>query len=55
MVDRLEKTAGGRQFMEEFRIFLNEKAGWRMERMAELNIPTWAEEPAIALSRVKLY
>jgi phosphohistidine swiveling domain-containing protein len=54
-VSRLDAHESGRAFMKEFRTFLNDKAGWRMERMAELNTPTWAEEPSLALSRVKLY
>lgn len=26
-----------------------------MERMAEINVPTWSEEPALALDRVRIY
>ena len=26
-----------------------------MERMAEVNVPTWAEEPALAFSRMRIY
>ncbi len=55
VVDRLHVTDKGCQFMEELKLFLDRKAGWRMERMAELNTPTWAEEPGLALSRVRVY
>jgi pyruvate, water dikinase len=55
MVSTLEGTDRGREFLADFRKFLAEKAGWRMERMAEVNVPTWAEEPSLALDRVKLY
>ncbi|OPY60073.1 MAG: Chondramide synthase cmdD [Syntrophorhabdaceae bacterium PtaU1.Bin034] len=55
VVGRLEAIDEGRQFLEEFRLFLKEKAGWRMERMAEVNIPTWGEEPVLALDRVRTY
>jgi phosphoenolpyruvate synthase/pyruvate phosphate dikinase len=54
-VPRLEATDKGRQFLKEFKVFLDLKAGWRMERMAEINLPTWAEEPAPAFSRMKIY
>jgi pyruvate,water dikinase len=55
VVGRLAETEEGRHFLEEFKVFLDQKAGWRMERMAEINVPTWAEEPALALDRVRIY
>jgi pyruvate, water dikinase len=51
----LGETETGRKFIEEFTLFLEERAGWRMERMAEINIPTWTEEPSLALDRVRIY
>jgi pyruvate, water dikinase len=55
VISRLETTDPGRVFLKEFMLFLDEKAGWRMERMAEINVPTWAEEPSLAMDRVRLY
>ncbi len=55
LVLRLEESDKGHEFMESFRLFLEHKAGWRMERMAEINVPTWAEEPSLALDRVRIY
>jgi len=51
---KLEETEKGRQFMKEFRAFMNED-GWRMQRMSEMNLPTWVEDPAPALGMVKQF
>ncbi|MBM4327817.1 MAG: phosphoenolpyruvate-utilizing protein [Deltaproteobacteria bacterium] len=50
----LEKTDKGREFMSDFMAFMNED-GWRMQRMSEMNLPTWVEDPAPALGMVKQF
>jgi phosphohistidine swiveling domain-containing protein len=50
----LEKTDKGRAFMKDFMAFMNED-GWRMQRMSEMNLPTWVEDPAPALGMVKQF
>jgi pyruvate,water dikinase len=54
LVARLEADAKGKKFMKEFRAFLDED-GWRMQRMAEINVPTWIEDPTPALTTVKQF
>jgi pyruvate,water dikinase len=54
LVARLEADPKGKRFMQEFRAFLDED-GWRMQRMAEINVPTWIEDPAPALTTVKQF
>ena len=34
---------------------LIKEAGWRMERMAEINVPTWQEDPTPGFETVKMY
>ena len=51
---RLEESAAGREFMKDFMVFMNED-GWRMQRMSEINLPTWLEDPAPALVMVKQF
>ncbi|HEY6004161.1 MAG TPA: PEP-utilizing enzyme [Anaeromyxobacter sp.] len=51
---RLDAHPKGKKFMAEFRAFLDED-GWRMQRMAEINVPTWIEDPAPALTTVKQF
>ncbi|MGB8383028.1 MAG: hypothetical protein WCG47_17575, partial [Dermatophilaceae bacterium] len=51
---RLEETASGREFMKQFRAFLDED-GWRMQRMAEINLPIWIEDPTPPLTNVKQF
>lgn len=50
----LDADPQGREFMREFRAFLDED-GWRMQRMAEINVPTWIEDPTPALTTVKQF
>ena len=40
--------------MKDFMEFMNED-GWRMQRMSEINLPTWVEDPAPALGMVKQF
>jgi phosphohistidine swiveling domain-containing protein len=51
---KLEESAGGRAFMKDFMEFMNED-GWRMQRMSEINLPTWVEDPTPALGMVKQF
>lgn len=50
----LDADPRGREFMREFRAFLDED-GWRMQRRAEINVPTWIEDPTPALTAVKQF
>jgi len=50
----LEKSDKGRAFMKDFSDFMNED-GWRMQRMSEMNLPTWVEDPTPALGMVKQF
>jgi phosphohistidine swiveling domain-containing protein len=52
---RLMTSDKGREFLEDFKGFLDTKAGWRMARMAEINIPTWTEEPSQAFDKMAIY
>lgn len=51
---RLESSEKGRAFMKDFMALMNED-GWRMQRMAEINLPTWVEDPTPALVNVKQF
>jgi phosphohistidine swiveling domain-containing protein len=51
---RLEETSKGREFMKDFMVLMNED-GWRMQRMSEMNLPTWVEDPTPALVNVKQF
>ncbi len=54
VIPALEQSDAGRKWLGEFRAFLNED-GWRMQRMAEANLPTWIEDPTPAIANVQLY
>ena len=43
-----EESAKGKEFLKDFMAFMNED-GWRMQRMSEINMPTWVEDPTPAL------
>ncbi len=51
---RLEATEKGRAYMKDFMAFMDED-GWRMQRMSEINLPTWVEDPTPALVNVKQF
>jgi pyruvate,water dikinase len=51
---KLEESAAGQGFMRDFMAFMNED-GWRMQRMSEINLPTWVEDPTPALVNVKQF
>jgi len=55
MIAELSKTEKGQEFLAKFNQFLEEKGGWRMERMAEINVPTWDEDPSPAFNAIKMY
>ena len=52
--DKLELSDKGQSFMKDFTSFMNED-GWRMQRMSEINLPTWVEDPTPALVNVKQF
>jgi phosphohistidine swiveling domain-containing protein len=52
---KLQATDKGREFLKEFAVFLDTKAGWRMERMAEICLPTWAEDLPQAFDKIAVY
>ena len=54
IVAKIEAAPNGHAFMESFRAFLNED-GWRMQRMSEMNLPTWIEDPAPPLTNLKQF
>ncbi|MDR3553639.1 MAG: PEP-utilizing enzyme [Syntrophobacteraceae bacterium] len=51
---KLEESVAGKGFMRDFMAFMNED-GWRMQRMSEINLPTWVEDPTPALVNVKQF
>lgn len=51
---KLEETEKGRAYMKDFTDLMNED-GWRMQRMSEINLPTWVEDPTPALGMVKQF
>ena len=51
---RLDTSEQGQAFMKDFMEFMNED-GWRMQRMSEINLPTWVEDPTPALVNVKQF
>jgi len=55
MIQELSKSEKGKEFLKKFNEFLEQKAGWRMERMAEINVPTWEEDPSPAFNAIKMY
>lgn len=50
----MEKREAGRRWLGEFRAFLDVD-GWRMQRMAEINMPSWVEDPTPAIASVKQF
>jgi len=50
----LEKTPAGQAFIKDFMDFMHQD-GWRMQRMSEINLPTWVEDPTPALGMVKQF
>ena len=54
LVKNIESAPHGHDFMREFRAFLDED-GWRMQRMSEINMPTWIEDPPPPLTNMKQF
>jgi len=54
VVSKLEETDAGKTWLKEFRDFLDEE-GWRMQRMSEINMPYWVEDPTPAIANVKQF
>jgi pyruvate,water dikinase len=52
VIPQLEKTEAGREWLKEFRAFLEED-GWRSGRECEINEPTWIEDPAIPIRNIQ--
>ncbi len=53
VLQNLEKSETGRRWLTEYNDFLTEH-GWRCERMHAYDTPAWIEQPALAISRVKM-
>ncbi|MBI5445568.1 MAG: phosphoenolpyruvate-utilizing protein [Deltaproteobacteria bacterium] len=54
ILPKLNADPRGQSFMAEFKEFLDED-GWRMQRMSEINLPTWIEDPTPALVNIKQF
>ena len=54
VIPKLEQTEAGRKWLKSLREFLDED-GWRMERLAEVNEPTWIEDPTPAIANIKAF
>lgn len=50
----LQTAANGPAFLKDFDAFMEDEAGWRIERMAEINVPSWAEDPTPAFNMIKM-
>jgi len=54
VIPKLEQTDAGRAWVKKLREWLDEH-GWRSQRLAEINEPTWLEDPSPAIMYVKGY
>ncbi|MHB8246915.1 MAG: PEP-utilizing enzyme [Acidimicrobiales bacterium] len=54
VVPALEASDAGREWLGRFRALLDED-GWRLQRMAEINLPTWVEDPTPAFQIVRRF
>jgi pyruvate,water dikinase len=52
VIPKLEQSEAGREWVKELREWLWED-GWRVDRPAEINVPTWIEDPTPAIQGVK--
>ncbi|MEI2765590.1 MAG: PEP-utilizing enzyme [Dermatophilaceae bacterium] len=50
----LSASPAGRDFMTQLRDFLQHD-GWRAQRMAEINLPTWVEDPTPVMTNIKQF
>ena len=54
MKQALLKSPKGPEFLKAFDDFMEKEGGWRLERMAEINVPTWLEDPTPAFAVIKM-
>ena len=54
VVRNLAESDAGSLWLSDFRKFLAED-GWRLQRMAEINMPSWVEDPTPALQIVRRF
>jgi len=52
VIPKLEQIEAGREWLKELREWLWED-GWRINRPAEINVPTWVEDPTPAIEGIK--
>ena len=50
----LRESEAGKKWLAELQELLDED-GWRMQRMAEINMPAWVEDPTPAIASVKYF
>jgi pyruvate,water dikinase len=50
----LKESDDGKKWLEELQALLDVD-GWRMQRMAEINMPSWVEDPTPAIASVKYF
>ena len=50
----LRESEAGKKWLEELQSLLDVD-GWRMQRMSEINLPTWVEDPTPAIASVKFF
>lgn len=53
-IAEMKESAAGKKWLDEFQALLEED-GWRMQRMSEINLPAWVEDPAPAVASVKFF
>jgi phosphohistidine swiveling domain-containing protein len=53
-LSELKQSDAGKKWLAELQALLDED-GWRMQRMAEINMPSWVEDPAPAVASVKFF
>ncbi|MCX5809475.1 MAG: PEP-utilizing enzyme [Proteobacteria bacterium] len=54
MRNSLKSSQNGQDFLKAFDDFMEKEGGWRLERMAEINVPTWLEDPTPAFNVIKM-
>lgn len=54
VIPKLEQAEAGKGFVKRLRDWLWEN-GWRMQRMSEINEPTWVEDPSPVIFYLKSY
>jgi len=50
----LKENEAGKKWLEDLQALLQED-GWRMQRMSEINLPTWVEDPTPVISSIKSF